>query len=81
MENLYGLVAGLFINWWYYDVIYIVGAILLGLHLVHGFWSAFQTIGWDNDKWINRLKWIARIYAIIIAGGFITIPLFFLFLS
>ena len=81
MENLYALVAGLFINWWYYDVIYILGAVLLGLHLVHGFWSAFQSLGWDNDKWINRLKWIARIYAIIIAGGFIVIPLFFLFLS
>jgi len=50
----------------------------LFLHLTHGFWSAFQTLGWDNDKWINRLKVISYIYAIIIAGGFALIPIYFL---
>ena len=78
MHDTYLLVAGLFKEWWWYDVIYILGAILLFLHLTHGFWSAFQTIGWDNYKWMPRLKVIAYIYAIIIAGGFAIIPLYFL---
>ncbi|MDY6799903.1 MAG: succinate dehydrogenase cytochrome b subunit [Bacteroidota bacterium] len=78
IHDIYSLVSGLFINWWWYDVIYILGAVFLFLHLTHGFWSAFQTLGWDNDKWIKRLKVIAYVYAIIIAGGFATIPVYFL---
>ena len=78
MENVYALVSELFINWWWYDLIYVLGAVFLGLHLSHGFWSAFQTLGWDNDKWIIRLKRIGYIFSIIIAGGFATIPLYFL---
>jgi len=81
MTNTYGLVAGLFINWWWYDLIYVLGAIFLGLHLTHGFWSAFHTIGWNNTKWIKRFKAIGLIYAIIVAGGFIFIPLYFFFTS
>ncbi len=77
MENLYLEVTNLFENWWWYDVIYVLGGLLLGFHLTHGFWSAFQTIGWDNDKWIKRLKAIGTVYAIIIAGGFIFIPIYF----
>ena len=78
LHDVYGLVTALFKGWWWYDALYILGAIFLFLHLTHGFWSAFQTIGWDNDKWICRLKTIAYIYAIIIAGGFAFIPLYFL---
>ncbi|MEE4197836.1 MAG: succinate dehydrogenase cytochrome b subunit [Bacteroidales bacterium] len=78
IHDIYSLVSGLFINWWWYDVIYILGAVFLFLHLTHGFWSAFQTLGWDNDKWIRRLKVVAYLYAIIIAGGFATIPVYFL---
>jgi len=78
LHDVYSMVAGLFKGWWWYDVLYIVGAIFLFLHLTHGFWSAFQTIGWDNDKWICRLKTIGYIYAVIIGGGFAFIPLYFL---
>jgi succinate dehydrogenase / fumarate reductase, cytochrome b subunit len=78
LHDVYSLVAGLFKGWWWYDAIYIVGAILLFLHLTHGFWSAFQTIGWDNDKWIGRLKVIAYIYATMVAAGFALIPIIFM---
>jgi len=78
LHDVYGLVAGLFKGWWWYDVLYILGAIFLFLHLTHGFWSAFQTIGWNNDKWICRFKIIGYIYAVVIAGGFAVIPLYFL---
>ena len=78
IHDVYGLVAGLFKGYWWYDVLYILGAIFLFLHLTHGFWSAFQSLGWDNKKWIYRLKTIAYIYAIIIGGGFALIPIYFL---
>ena len=79
IDDTYTLVAGLFINYWMYDVLYIIGGILLGLHLSHGFWSAFQTIGWNGNVWIKRLEIIAKVFAVIIATGFSIIPLFFLF--
>jgi len=81
MEDTYSLVSGLFISYWWYDLIYITGALLLGLHLSHGFWAAFQTLGWNNKIWIKRLEVIAYIYAIVIATGFTIIPLYFLILK
>jgi succinate dehydrogenase / fumarate reductase, cytochrome b subunit len=78
MQDAYPLVSGLFIEYWWYDAIYIVAAVLLGLHLSHGFWSAFQTLGWNNQKWIRRLSTIAYIFAAVIASGFTIIPLYFL---
>jgi succinate dehydrogenase / fumarate reductase cytochrome b subunit len=72
------LVSELFVSYWWYDVLYILGAIFLGLHLSHGFWAAFQSLGWDNDLWRKRLKAIAYIFAVIMAAGFTTIPLYFL---
>lgn len=62
---------------WYYVVLYILGGILLGLHLSHGFWSAFQTLGWSNMLWRKRLTIIGNIFAIMIAAGFSIIPLYF----
>ncbi len=58
------IVAGLYIVW--------VGA--LWLHLRHGFWSAFQTVGLNNQRWIKRWKLIAEVYAVVVAAGFISIP-------
>lgn len=78
MPNTYALVSGLFINYWWYDVIYVIGAIFLGLHLSHGFWAAFQTLGWNGTKWLKRLEIVAYVYAVIIGTGFSIIPLYFL---
>jgi succinate dehydrogenase / fumarate reductase, cytochrome b subunit len=78
MENTYALVKILFTGSLLYCLLYIAGAILLGLHVTHGFWSAFQTLGFNNKHWICRLQWIARIYAILVAAGFSIIPLYFI---
>lgn len=78
VEDTYSLVANLFINNIFYDILYIVGAVLLGFHLAHGFWSAFQTLGLNNKQWMSRLQLIGKVYAIIVAVGFSIIPLYFL---
>jgi succinate dehydrogenase / fumarate reductase cytochrome b subunit len=78
MHNAYKLVSDLFINYPLYDLFYVAGAILVGLHISHGFWSAFQTIGLSNSVWMKRLKFLAYFFAIVIAAGFAYIPLFFL---
>ncbi len=77
MEDSYTLVADLFKYSIAYNIFYIISAILLGFHLSHGFWSAFHTLGWNNDNWMNRLQIIGKVYAVIIAVGFSVIPLYF----
>ena len=78
MENAYALVAGAFKASILLGVFYILGGILLGFHLSHGFWSAFQTLGLNNKNWLNRWKVIGTIYAIVIAAGYAVIPLYFM---
>lgn len=78
MENSYNLVATLFKTSYIYSSLYILGAIALGLHLSHGFWSAFHTIGLNNNMWMSRLRSVATIYAVIIAVGFSIIPIYFM---
>ena len=58
-------------------IIYTVWIVALWLHLTHGFWSAFHTIGLSNKKWIKRLQLAAYIYATLVSVGFITIPVYF----
>lgn len=75
----YDLVAGLFKTSVFACILYIIGGILLGIHLSHGFWSAFHTLGLNNKNWIKRWKVVGNIYAIVVAIGFAIIPLYFMF--
>ena len=54
---------------------YIVAFVFLILHLLHGFDSAFQSVG-ANNKYTKGLKRFSKIYAIGIPVGFIFIALF-----
>ncbi|MFO8055613.1 MAG: succinate dehydrogenase cytochrome b subunit [Bacteroidales bacterium] len=81
VENAYALVTGLFIGWKWSVLIYVIGALALGLHLYHGVWSAFQSLGWSNRKWRHILSIIGVIVSIIFAGGFAFIPVFVLIQS
>lgn len=78
MHDAYTLVSSLFKASLGYCLIYIAGAIFLGIHLTHGFWSAFQTIGWSGNIWRSRLEFIGKAFAVIIAVGFSIIPLYFI---
>ena len=49
-----------------YCIIYLVWFAAIWFHLTHGFWSAFHTIGWDNQTWLPRLKRIANVVATIV---------------
>ncbi len=77
MHNAYALVSNLFLNRWY-DILYVAGGILVGLHISHGFFSAFQTIGFSNQIWLKRLKFLAVAFGIVFAVGFSYIPLYFM---
>ena len=67
--NPYDLLNATFGNWWML-AIYLVWFAALGLHLCHGFWSAFQSIGLSNKIWEKRLMVIGYAFAAIIVLGF-----------
>lgn len=54
---------------------YILSMILLCLHLYHGVWSMFQSLGINRRKWDGGLKLLAKAFAIVIALGNISIPI------
>ena len=73
-EDPYVLLNLTFEKWWMV-AIYIVWFVALGLHLCHGFWSAFQTIGLSNEKWEKRLTCIGYVFVAIIVLGFCAVAL------
>lgn len=56
--------------------IYVISFILLAMHLIHGFQSAFQSIGARHPKYYPAIQKLGRGYAILIPAGFIFIALF-----
>ncbi|SNR57033.1 succinate dehydrogenase / fumarate reductase cytochrome b subunit [Lutibacter agarilyticus] len=54
---------------------YVVAFVLLGLHLAHGFQSAFQSMGFNN-KYTKCVKTLGVIYSVVIPLGFIIVALF-----
>lgn len=49
---------------------YVVAFVLLGFHLLHGFQSAFQSMGFNN-KYTDCVKSLGKWYSILIPLGFI----------
>lgn len=78
MDDSFTVVAALFNGSVIYCIIYMLAGLVLALHLSHGFWSAFQTVGWNNLKWIPRLRIISIVFAVLVGVGFAIIPLYFL---
>ncbi len=69
-NNPYLLLNVTFGKWWVL-ALYIIWFAAVGLHLVHGFWSMFQTVGWSGQTWFKRLKVIGVIVACIIVLLFV----------
>ena len=56
-------------------IAYIVCMILLCLHLYHGLWSMFQSVGINHPRYTPLLKLFAKVFAIFICVGNISIPI------
>lgn len=56
--------------------IYVLAFIFLALHLLHGFQSAFQSMGANNRKYTPGIKKFTMGYAIVVPAVFILIVLF-----
>ena len=59
---------------WYVSVIYIFAMLMLGLHLYHGAWSMFESLGINHPKYNRLIRALATIVTAIVVAGFIAIP-------
>jgi succinate dehydrogenase / fumarate reductase cytochrome b subunit len=64
---------------WYNVVIYILGCLSLAYHLLHGFWSAFQTLGVSTKKYTSIIRCLGTIFSIVVPAIFILMPLAYYF--
>ena len=55
--------------------VYVLAFVFLSLHLLHGFDSAFQSVG-ANNKYTRSLKTFGKLYAILVPVGFVLIALY-----
>jgi succinate dehydrogenase / fumarate reductase, cytochrome b subunit len=60
---------------WYVSAIYVVAMLFLGLHLYHGAWSMFLSVGINNPTSNDLIRGIATFFTIITVIGFISIPI------
>jgi succinate dehydrogenase / fumarate reductase cytochrome b subunit len=60
---------------WWVSLSYIVAISLLGMHLRHGLWSMFQSMGIHQPRYTEFFKKAALVIALLIALGYISIPI------
>lgn len=78
VHNLYSLMQVRFQQGWIV-LIYVLGCISLAYHLMHGFYSAFKTMGVYNKRYLILIKWTGYLFSIIVSLGFAMMPISFYF--
>ena len=63
----------------FWVVVYVVATLLVGLHLRHGFASAFQSLGLDHPVYTRRLTALGVFFALLIGVGLAVIPVWVYF--
>lgn len=65
---------------WYLVVFYVIAMAALSFHLIHGFKSAFQSLGFDHKKYAPLIRFLGIwIFGVAIPIGFASMPLYFYF--
>ena len=63
-------------------LLYLVGMAALSFHLIHGFKSAFQTLGWSHRRYNVIIRWVGVwIFGVVIPILFALMPLYFYFVK
>ena len=73
MHNMYNLMQYTFQQGWVV-IVYVLACISLCWHLIHGFQSAFRTVGVSNSKYLTTITNVGIGYAIIISLAFAMMP-------
>lgn len=73
--TIYDIVASAF-NSPSYVIIYVVAMVLTAIHVSHGFWSAFQTVGANHPKYMPIIRTLSILFALVVGIGFGILPIF-----
>ena len=76
IKDMYTMVIEAFGEFWY-SGLYVIAVTLLGIHLNHGFQSAFQSVGLRHKKYTPTIKMLGTAFSILISLGFISFPIYF----
>jgi succinate dehydrogenase / fumarate reductase cytochrome b subunit len=66
------LLIGFQVQW--VAAVYIVVMFVLSLHLYHGVWSSFQTLGLNHPRYNRYRRPLAALIAVVVFLGFISAP-------
>jgi succinate dehydrogenase / fumarate reductase, cytochrome b subunit len=58
-----------------YLAIYLLSMVIVALHVRHGLWSAFQTVGANHPKYMPFIQKLSIVFAVIVGIGFGSLPL------
>ncbi|HSR53636.1 MAG TPA: succinate dehydrogenase cytochrome b subunit [Acidobacteriota bacterium] len=75
VRDLYALVVERFGEAWF-SGLYVLVMVLLGVHLRHGFWSAFQSLGANHPRYMPYVRALGLVVALVLAVGFLFIPIY-----
>jgi succinate dehydrogenase / fumarate reductase cytochrome b subunit len=56
------------------SIFYIIANLALGVHLYHGGWSLFQSMGWNSPRFNLWRRWFAIAFAAVVVAGNISFP-------
>ena len=73
--TIYQIVHSAFLNFTYV-IIYVLAMIVAAIHISHGLWSAFQTLGANHIKYMSFIRGLSYIFSIIIVLGFGFLPIY-----
>lgn len=59
-----------------YVAVYVVAMLAVALHVSHGFWSLFQTLGANHPKYMPAVMAGSVVFALVVAAGFGFIPIY-----
>jgi succinate dehydrogenase / fumarate reductase, cytochrome b subunit len=64
-----------------FKIVYIAAVIVVALHIRHGFWSLFQTLGANHPKYMPMIQKIGIVFALLALAGFGFIPIYIGFIA
>lgn len=73
LHDVYRLMQVTFSQAWVV-IVYVLACFSLAWHLIHGFQSAFRTMGLSSSRWIPVVKTTGIVYAVIICTAFAMMP-------
>ncbi len=59
-----------------YVAFYTLSMMIVALHIRHGFWSAFQTLGLNHPKYMHFIQKVSTLFAVVVAISMASVPIY-----